>query len=147
QELELLLEQLRPATLLSLLGDEEPPPALRPYQAEALWMLDRDEACVACLKPVLAELTGDALAYGQRLWAETKLHAGALDAAILAAQHASQASARGDLRAAALAWSAVGYARKHCWKLAEEAIGRALAIDPLHPVVWLAQARVRLAMD
>jgi tetratricopeptide (TPR) repeat protein len=75
------------------------------------------------------------------------LRQGWLDGAILSAEGAARAAQSSDLRAEAVAWSAVGYARKKCWNPAESALREAQQIAPGNPLVLLATARVKLEMD
>ena len=141
-----LLDQQRPATVLNLLGDDVPP-GLAIYKAEALISLDRDKEAHDYLDPIVPQLRDDDFARAERLWAEILLRQGWLDGAILSAEGASRAAQSPDLRAEAVAWSAVGYARKKCWNPAEAALREAQQIAPGNPLVLLATARVKLEMD
>jgi tetratricopeptide (TPR) repeat protein len=145
-ELRSLLEQQRPTTVLNLLG-EDVLPELGVYKAEALLSLDRDQEAHDSLDPIVPQLHGDDFARAERMWAEILLRQGWLDSAILSAEGAARAAESADLRAAAVAWSAVGYARKRCWNPAENALREAQQIAPRDPLVLLAEARVRLEMD
>jgi len=141
-----LLDQQRPATVLNLLGDDVPP-GLAVYKAEALISLDRDKEAHDYLDPIVPQLRDDDFARAERLWAEILLRQGWLDGAILSAEGAARAAQSSDLRAEAVAWSAVGYARKKCWNPAESALREAQQIAPGNPLVLLATARVKLEMD
>jgi tetratricopeptide (TPR) repeat protein len=141
-----LLDQQRPATVLNLLG-EAVPPELAVYKAEALMALDRDKEAHDYLDPIVPQLREDDFARAERVWAEILLRQGWLDGAILSAEGAARAAQSPDLRAEATAWSAVGYARKHCWNPADSALREARQIAPGNPLVLLATARVRLEMD
>ena len=141
-----LLDQQRPATVLNLLGDVVPP-ELAVYKGEALIALDRDKEAHDYLDPIVPQLRDDDFARAERLWAEILLRQGWMDGAILSAEGASRAAQSPDLRAEAVAWSAVGYARKKCWNPAEAALREAQQIAPGNPLVLLATARVKLEMD
>ena len=141
-----LLDQQRPATVLKTLSDDAPL-ELAAYKAKALLALDRTKEAGEYLDPRVPQLQGDDYARAERLWAEILLRQGWLDGAILSAEGAARATQTPELRAAALATSAVGYARKHCWNSAENALREARQIAPEDSVVLAAEARVRLEMD
>ena len=112
-DLRLLFDSQRPASLLKQLGDNVPL-ELAAFKAEALVALDRIKEAGEYLDPIVPQLTGDDYAHAERIWAEILLRQGWLHGAILSAEGAARSTQTLELRAAAIASSAVGYARKHC---------------------------------
>jgi tetratricopeptide (TPR) repeat protein len=109
--------------------------------------LDRYQEAHDLLDPLVGQLDDDAFADAERLWAQILVRMGWVDGAILSARSAARAAKSNDLIAAALAWSAVGYANKRCWELAEKALREAIELAPNLPRVLIAQARVKLEAD
>lgn len=145
-DLRALLDSQHPASVLKQLGDDVPL-ELAAYKAEALVALDRTKEAAEYLDPLVPQLTGDDYARAERMWAEILLRQGWLDGAILSAEGAARSTQDPALRAAAIATSAVGYARKHCWTPAENALREAGQITLNEQAVMVAEARVRLEMD
>ncbi len=141
-----LLDQHRPASVLHELGDDTPL-ELAAYKAEALLTLDRAKEAHTYLDPFVPQLQGDDYAIAERMWAEILLRQGWFDGAILSAEGAARSTQEPVLRARAIATSAVGYARKHCWSPAETALREAKQIAPTDAGVLVAEARMRLEMD
>jgi tetratricopeptide (TPR) repeat protein len=146
-ELRTLLDNQRPRTVLTLLEREDLPLPLHLYKAEALFELDRNKEAYDTLQPVYAHVSGDELAQAQYLQARILLNGRQIDDAILYAEAAARSAVTPEWRATAIAWSAAGHAQKHCWKLAESALGEASQLAPNHPLVLKAEGRVRLEMD
>ncbi len=143
----LLLDQQKPATVLSLLGEGELSPQLGVFKAEALVLLDRVQEANDYLDPLVMKMQGDDFARAERLWAEICLRLGYVDGSILSAKGAANAAQDPQLRAAAIAWSAIGYARKTCWRKAQQAIQEARQLAPDDLALAIAEARVRVEMD
>jgi len=144
--LDSLLEQLQPRTVLELL-EGEIPAQLAVYKAEALLALDRLQEAHDFLDWQVSALTGDDFARAERVWCEILLKMGYVDAAILSAENAARNTNSTILRAQAVAWSAVGFASKRCWNLAGSALDQARHLAPEDRLVILAEARVALEMD
>ena len=150
-ELRRLLEASCPTSVLAALGDKTLP-ELGIYKAEALLDLDRLHEAYAVIDPLVeamstSKLEGDLYAEAERLRSVILLRGGWVDGSILGALRAAHSAQEGDLRAAALAWSAAGLARKNCWSMAEANLREAIEMAPNAPQVLMAQARVRLEAD
>ena len=141
-----LLDHSQPASVLHLLPPQIQP-GLVPVQAQALIDQDCYSQARQLLETWLPRLEGPDLAKAEFLWVQPALRLGWIDQAILAAEHVAQSAVEDDLRASALAWSGLGYAQKHCWVSAENALHRALELAPLHPPVMAAYGRLRLEAD
>lgn len=146
-ELRLLLDQQKPTTALNLLDEGELTPQLGTLKAEALVMLDRVREANDTLDPLVMQMQGDDFSRAERLWAEICFRLGYVDGSILSARGAANAAQTDNVRAAAVAASAYGYARKNCWRKAEAAIREAHGLAPNDLAVLLAEARMRLEMD
>lgn len=146
-ELQSLLDQQRPATVLAKTAEPDLAPVLAVYRALALADLDRPREARTLLEPALPLLTGDDKARASCAWAALLLDGGDSDGAIQAAKAAASATADPGLRAAAFGWAARGYSRKHCWGLARESLRQALELAPCDREVLAARGRVALEMD
>jgi tetratricopeptide (TPR) repeat protein len=145
-EIRRLLDQHKPATVLSALEGEDLN-GLEIYRAEALLELDRLKEAFAVLDPLVYHLHGKSKAEAEWLRSVMVLRLGWVDSSILSALKAAEVYQEKDSKAAALAWSAVGLQIKGCWKMAEANLREAIELAPNAPRVLMAQARVRLEAD
>lgn len=147
-ELRALLDQCRPTSVLNLLPPDTPA-ELAIYRTEALLALDRLKEASEYLDPLVPHMQGDDFSRAERLWAEILLQQGWVDGSILSAEGAANAAANDEPRAVAHAWAAIGYARKRCFNLAQNALNNAhrFASPGAWPLIYLAEARVRLEAD
>src|SRR5512142_55095 len=107
-ELELLLDQCRPLTVLEMLADQTPD-ELALYKAQALLYVDRTQEAAGVLEPVLTRLVGEERAKAGRLWAQVLLRRNEIDNAIFATQSALDAAVSDSMRVRILTLTAAAY--------------------------------------
>ncbi len=146
-QLQTMLDQCRPVTVLKELQGEVPP-ELAIYKAQALLYLDSVEEASRILEPLMEHLQGDELVQAKRYWSQILLHKHQVDEAIFVANSAVRAAQSNEARAHAMVELAIGYSRKYCWQLAENTLRDAKALaGPRDPSLLLGEAHLRLEKD
>ncbi len=141
-----LIDRLLPASALQLIGDSDRPD-LAAARIEAFGELDRLKEADEGLDKLLPELQGDELGRMQRFKARYLFAQARVDEGIWMLEQASCNTHDADIRAAVISTKANGYAIKHCFRLAEDAIREALQVAPDQPRVSFALAQLYLQTD